>query len=92
MAQTNQSAGIAEIISMATDYESTGEEKFIQDFVYELIKIRKSRKFSQEELAKKTGLAQSTISRIETFRVVPTLPVIYKIINALGCKLTITLK
>lgn len=55
----------------------------IDDMVLEVIKQRKKKKISQLELSKLVNVPQSSISRIETFRSVPSLQMLLKIGNAL---------
>ena len=62
-------------------------EKIIQEqteqIVGIIIKKRKKKKISQQDLAEITGISRSTISRIESFEHIPTLPVVLSIFNAL---------
>lgn len=62
-------------------------EKIIQNQIDEIIgviiKNRKKKKITQEELAKITGVNRSTITRLESFDYIPTLPVILSIFQAL---------
>lgn len=53
---------------------------------------RKKQRISQVRLAEMTGMPQSTISRIESFRTVPTLQVLIKIAMTLGLSLSIQKK
>lgn len=48
-----------------------------------LHRIRLEKKMSQSDVAKKTGLSQQAISRIETFQYAPSLPTLLKYMNAL---------
>ena len=83
---------INDMISLVDSCEYDEVDIFIQDLVYEIVEIRKRKCISQENLAELSGLTQSTISRVETFRVTPTLPILYKILHALNCKLTLTIE
>lgn len=56
----------------------------IDDMVVELIKLRKKSKLSQIELSKISGVPQTTISRIETFRTTPDIHSLLKLFNAIG--------
>jgi DNA-binding XRE family transcriptional regulator len=56
-------------------------------FLTELIKTRMSKKLSQADLAKRTGLHQSAIARIETGRTNPTLHTLLVIAKALNANL-----
>lgn len=59
----------------------------IDDMVLEVIKQRKKKKISQLKLSKLVSVPQSSISRIETFRTVPSLQMLIKIGNALDLSL-----
>ena len=63
------------------------EEEF--DLICEYIKIRNNSKVSQRELANRTGLAQSTIARLEKNLHSASLGTFIKILSVLDCKLTI---
>ena len=52
---------------------------------------RKAAGLTQAELAREVGTKQAAISKIETGRVVPTLPVLDRIARALGSTIVITL-
>ena len=52
--------------------------------------LRQSRKMTQKQLADLTGTAQSTISDIETGVVSVSLDVYLRLLEALGCDLTVT--
>lgn len=59
----------------------------IDDLVAAIVKCRKSRHITQMELSESTGIPQSTISRLESFRTVPTLQVLIQLANALNLEL-----
>jgi DNA-binding XRE family transcriptional regulator len=59
-------------------------------FVTQLILARKRQKISQAELAKRINSSQKTIARIESGESSPTLNMVYKIVTALGLKVTLT--
>lgn len=63
------------------------DEEF--DLICEYIKIRNNSKISQRELANRTGLAQSTIARLEKNLHSASLGTFIKILNALDCNLII---
>jgi transcriptional regulator with XRE-family HTH domain len=54
-----------------------------------LVATRKGRKFSQAELAKRSGVGLSTIENIESRRNSPTLETVNKLARALGCCLVL---
>jgi len=60
----------------------------IDDLVLELIRTRKRVKITQMQLSDLTGIPQATISRVESFRSIPTLQVLLKLCNALGLSLS----
>ncbi len=64
------------------------EEK-IKEIIFKIIKTRKSKKITQQKLAEVTGLPQTTISRMECFKVVPTLNLLIKICDALDLKILV---
>ena len=57
----------------------------------ELKKLRKSRRRTQEWIAKKTGVDRHYISKIETGKVSPSLKLVKKIIEAMDAKLLFTI-
>lgn len=63
------------------------EEEF--DLICEYIKIRNNSKVSQRELANRTGLAQSTIARLEKNLHSASLGTFIKILSVLDCNLII---
>lgn len=66
------------------------EEEF--DLICEYIKIRNNSKVSQRELANRTGLAQSTIARLEKNLHSASLGTFIKILNTLDCEISIKKK
>lgn len=48
-----------------------------------IVEIRKSKGWTQQDLAKACGLTQSVIARIESKRSVPTLATFQKIVSAM---------
>ena len=60
----------------------------IDDLVLELIRARKYVKITQMQLSDSTGIPQATISRVESFRSIPTLQILLKLSNALGLSLS----
>lgn len=59
----------------------------IDDIVLELIKARKRSMITQTELSVRANVPQTTISRIESLRTIPTLQMVLKLSNALGLSL-----
>lgn len=80
---------INEIAKEIANVEISSVDKQIYDIVYEITKVRKEHNITQKQLAELTGLSNNTISRIETYLTTPSLPVLIKIINALGMGLTL---
>lgn len=62
----------------------------IDDIILQLIKERKRKKITQIELSKMTNIPQATISRLESFNGTPTLPILMKIVQALGFTLVLS--
>jgi HTH-type transcriptional regulator / antitoxin HipB len=56
-------------------------------FIKELINFRKQANITQVELAKRSGLTQQMVSKLETYDRVPTLNTLLKYIDCLGLKL-----
>lgn len=57
-----------------------------------IAEVRELRNVSQYELARRTGLKQSNISRIEHGKYSVTLDVLFKIAQGLNCEIAIILK
>ena len=49
--------------------------------------LRISKKITQRQLAKKTGISQQHISKIESGEITPTYATLEKIAKALGCEI-----
>ena len=54
-----------------------------------IIKARQEESITQQELAKRAGLGQASLSRIETGKVSPDIATLQKIANAVGKKLVL---
>ena len=67
-----------------------GDEEF--DLICEYIKIRYESKMSQRDLAKKIGIAQSTIARMEKNMHSMSISNFTKLLSALGYRLEIVEK
>lgn len=52
--------------------------------------IRNQLRMSQRALAKRAGVPQATISKIESIRLQPNIATLHKILNALECDLLVT--
>lgn len=64
----------------------------IDEIIGAIIKARKKKKITQAELAKIVGINRSTITRLESFSFVPTLPVILSIFKALDISFNLSFK
>ncbi|WP_137743319.1 helix-turn-helix domain-containing protein [Robertmurraya siralis] len=62
---------------------------FILEITGKLLAARQRKEISQRELSRMTGVAQKTISRIESGIDVPTIETLGKLAHALGMKITI---
>ena len=60
----------------------------IDDLIFALIRARKKKKISQTELAEMSGVNQTIISKLETFRSNPSLQTLIKLAQALDLTLT----
>jgi len=69
-------------------YESYGKQL---EVAYQILKMRKERKLSQADLAKKLGSRQSDIARMEAGKQNFTTDTLQKICQALNCRLKIEL-
>ena len=74
---------------LVEDYLATHDiiQDQIDDLIFELMRERKKNKISQVKLSKMTGVPQTTISRVESFRTTPTLQILIKLANALNYSL-----
>lgn len=62
----------------------------VSDIIIKLIKRRIDLKMSQRDLAKKTGIKQPMIARIENFDAIPRLDTLVKIARALNLKIELS--
>jgi DNA-binding XRE family transcriptional regulator len=58
--------------------------------IEQLVNIRKSKKITQVELAKRSHVSQQAISRLENEMHIPKMDTLLRIVEGLGCTLTIT--
>ena len=58
----------------------------------EVIALRKTKGWTQQELAEACGLTQSVIGRLESKKSLPTLATLQKVVAALGASLSIVEK
>lgn len=87
-------------IEMDYIYDNNGEKILIEyeqscakeEVIGQFIRYRKSKKMTQEDLAKKVGVPRTNITRFESGRYNPSLEMMVKVASALGMKLTITLE
>ncbi|MFB9330068.1 helix-turn-helix domain-containing protein [Paenibacillus aurantiacus] len=61
----------------------------INDLILTLVKKRKELEWTQEQLAKVSGLTQPTVTRIENSIISPRLDTLEKLAQALGYKLVL---
>lgn len=72
------------------DFQSlNSEDDFVIDIISKLIKRRAELGVTQRKLAEESGVKQSAIARLESFRSVPQLDTIYKLLKPLKLKLEI---
>jgi transcriptional regulator with XRE-family HTH domain len=69
------------------DKKYFNEQKEVSNYIIKLIKRRIELKMSQRDLAKKTGIKQPMIARIERFDTTPRFDTLLKIANALDLRL-----
>lgn len=60
------------------------------DLIDQIVRIRKSMKITQEQLAISAKVSQQAISRLEKEKHIPKIDTLMRIIDGLGMKLTIT--
>ncbi|OLN23975.1 hypothetical protein BTO30_00700 [Domibacillus antri] len=73
-------------------WERSAGQKFSKEetlFIQTLTNERKRRRITQEDLAKKAGLDQAAVGRLEAMGGNPTLKTIVKILNAMDMQLKI---
>ena len=75
--------------SEALKSRSPEEAEEIVRLIQHLVEVRNQRGISQRELAKRCSMPQSSVARIETFRTLPNLVTLIRIINALDLKISI---
>jgi ribosome-binding protein aMBF1 (putative translation factor) len=75
-------------IKSLTDDENR-ELDLVVEIVSQIIARRVELGISQRELAEKSGVKQSAIARLESFKVTPQIDTIAKIIKPLGLKITL---
>ena len=54
------------------------------EFLLQIVEARKETNLTQTDLSKKTGIAQSTIAKIENGKINPSLNNVFKILHAMG--------
>jgi len=59
------------------------------EIAYQILQLRKKKKMSQAELAKKIGTKQSNVARMETGRQNFTIEMLQKIASVFGCNLRV---
>ena len=69
--------------------ENTNKSRTGNEIIDDFIKIRKSRHLSQTEIARKSGLHQAAIGRIENKSTEPRLETLLKMLNSMGLTLAI---
>lgn len=84
----NKSFDLLEDIELTKeDKKYFDEQEEVMHFIVELVKRRIELKMSQRELAKKTGIKQPMIARIERLDTTPRLDTLLRIANALDVKI-----
>ncbi len=78
-----------ELLRDGSFIKATQEVEIEYTLAQSIIELRKRKKLSQSELAKKVGTKQPVISRIETASVKPSIALLERIAQALGAKLEI---
>lgn len=80
------------LIDLESSFSSIpNDEKFIIDTMAKLYAERVKNKVSQQELAKKIGMKQPQLAKLETLESVPTLRTLNRYARGLGLKLEVEL-
>jgi ribosome-binding protein aMBF1 (putative translation factor) len=66
------------------------EAEAIVRLIHHMVEVRNRRGISQRELAKRCSMPQSSVARIETFRTLPNLVTLIRILQALDLQITLT--
>lgn len=64
--------------------------EYCASIIDKLIEQRKTKGWTQQELAKATNLTQSVIARMESKKAIPQLDTLVKVVLALDCNLEVT--
>lgn len=76
-----------EDVTLKSNYDQIKKE---YELIEQIVKIRKQKKISQVDLAKKARVSQQAISRLEREKHIPKIDTLMKIVDGLGLKLTLT--
>lgn len=76
-----------EDVALKSNYDQIKKE---YELIEQIVKIRKQKKISQVDLAKKARVSQQAISRLEREKHIPKIDTLMKIVDGLGLKLTLT--
>ena len=74
----------------STAKQDIEEMEELAGIVGAIIEKRNSLRLSQRELADICGIPQSSVARIETFKTIPKIDTLLKIMQHLGLKLTVS--
>ncbi|MCH4007426.1 MAG: helix-turn-helix domain-containing protein [Eubacterium sp.] len=66
------------------------EAEEIVRLIHHMVEVRNRRGISQRELARRCSMPQSSVARIETFRTLPNLVTLIRILQALDLTITLT--
>lgn len=76
-----------EDVALKSNYDQIKKE---YELIEQIVKIRKQKKISQVDLAKKARVSQQAISRLEREKHIPKIDTLMRIVDGLGLKLTLT--
>jgi transcriptional regulator with XRE-family HTH domain len=85
--RSSQSHGDVEQSELADGRSATGVGMNLVELALRIKQLRIDKRMTIEQLAAKTGLTRSWLSKVENFRVTPSLPALFKIANNLGITL-----
>lgn len=66
-------------------------KRMSDDFIDQLVACRKKKKFTQQDIADRSGMKRENISRIENKKNIPTLEVLFKYAYCLDLKIDLSL-
>lgn len=66
------------------------EDQVVEDIIVTILVTRRQQGLTQAQLAKKIGMSQSQLAKIETLETTPKIDTLLRILNGLGITLSLT--